>query len=137
MPYYARTKGRTQEIPPDGSRSPFSVSGARSPLPPRTPLNGAPQSQSLPDLSADVRVALQAPKHDDVTYRHSLWTRCRCCRAGRSPLALLHRIVLRPLADALRFLEEAAESVPPVIPALLAVLFLLVLLPLMIAWDVV
>ncbi|TDZ41327.1 hypothetical protein CTRI78_v009726 [Colletotrichum trifolii] len=98
---------------------------------------GAPQSQSLPDLSADVRVALQAPKHDDVTYRHSLWTRCRCCRAGRNPLALLHRIVLRPLADALRFLEEAAESVPPVIPALLAVLFLLVLLPLMIAWDVV
>ncbi|KAL0942157.1 uncharacterized protein CTRU02_200043 [Colletotrichum truncatum] len=137
MPYYARTKGRTQEIPPDGSRSPLPASGARSPLPPRTPLNGQPQSRSLPDLSADVRTALQAPKHDDVTYRHSIWTRCRCCRAGRSPLALVHRIVLVPLADALRFLEEAAESVPPVIPALVAVLFLLVALPLMIAWNVI
>ncbi|KAF6839043.1 hypothetical protein CMUS01_00753 [Colletotrichum musicola] len=137
MPYYARTKGRTQEIPPDGTRSPFLGSGARSPLPPRTPLNERPQSRSLPDLSADVRAALQAPKHDDVTYRHGFWTRCRCCRAGRDPLSLLRRVVLVPLADALQFLEGVAESIPPVVPALLAVLFLLVALPLMIAWDVV
>ncbi|WYZ41915.1 hypothetical protein EsH8_V_000810 [Colletotrichum jinshuiense] len=136
MPYYARTKGRTQEIPPDGSRSPLPASGARSPLPPRTPLDQRPQSRALPDLGADVRTALQAPKHDDVTYRHSFWTRCRCCRAGRGPLALLRRVVLVPLADLLRFLEEAAESVPPVIPALLAALFLLVALPLMVAWDI-
>ncbi|GKT60781.1 hypothetical protein ColTof4_00900 [Colletotrichum tofieldiae] len=135
MPYYARTKGRTQEIPPDGSRTPLSASGARSPLPPRTPLGHQASSRSLPDLSADVRAALGAPKHDDVAYRHSIWTRCRCCRPGRGPLALLRRIVLVPLADVLQFLEEASGSVPPLVPALLAALFLLVALPLLIAWD--
>ncbi|WQF89065.1 hypothetical protein CDEST_14079 [Colletotrichum destructivum] len=133
MPYYARTKGRTQEIPPDGSRTPLS--GARSPLPPRTPLDQRPPSRSLPDLSADVRAALEAPKHDDVSYRHSVWTRCRCCRPGRGPFALLRRVILVPLADVLQFLEAASESVPPVIPALLAALFLLVALPLLIAGD--
>ncbi|CAI0642953.1 unnamed protein product [Colletotrichum noveboracense] len=127
MPYYARTKGRTQEIPPDGSRSPLPVSGARSPLPPRTPVN----------LSADVRAALSAPKHDDVTYQHSFWTRCRCCRTGRSPLALIRRIIIVPLADLLVLAEDVAESVPPVVPALVACIFLLAILPLMIAWDVV
>ncbi|OHE95263.1 hypothetical protein CORC01_09408 [Colletotrichum orchidophilum] len=134
MPYYARTKGRTQEIPPDGSRSPLPASGARSPLPPRTTL-GRPSSRSLPDLSADVRSALSAPKHGDATYRHSFWTRCRCCRGGRSPLDLLRRVVLVPIADLFFFLEEAAESVPPIIPALMACFFLLVALPMMIAWD--
>ncbi|GKT90502.1 hypothetical protein Ct61P_08352 [Colletotrichum tofieldiae] len=92
-------------------------------------------SRSLPDLSADVRAALGAPKHDDFAYRHSIWTRCRCCRPGRGPLALLRRIVLVPLADVLQFLEEASGSVPPLVPALLAALFLLVALPLLIAWD--
>ncbi|KAK1579548.1 uncharacterized protein LY79DRAFT_582475 [Colletotrichum navitas] len=121
--YYARTKGRTQEIPPDGSRSP---------LPPRPPLLS---SRSLPDLSADVRAALGAPKHDDVAYRHSVWTRCRCCRPGRGPLALLRRFALVPLIDALQFLEEASESVSPIMPALVASMFLLIALPLLIAWD--
>ncbi|KAK1852654.1 hypothetical protein CCHR01_04714 [Colletotrichum chrysophilum] len=137
MPYYARTKGRTQEIPPDGSRSPLPVSGARSPLPPRTPVNGRLSLRSLPDLSADVRAALSAPKHDDVTYQHSFWTRCRCCRTGRSPLALIRRIIIVPLADLLVLAEDVAESVPPVVPALVACIFLLAILPLMIAWDVV
>ncbi|KAK2012770.1 hypothetical protein LZ32DRAFT_618170 [Colletotrichum eremochloae] len=142
MPYYARTKGRTQEIPPDGSRTP----GSRSPLPPRpsfkprqnttdTPRGHQVSSRSLPDLSADVRAALETPKHDDVTYRHSVWTRCQCCRPGRGPLALLRRFALVPLVDALQFLEEASESVPPVMPALVAAMFLLVALPLLIAWD--
>ncbi|KDN66322.1 hypothetical protein CSUB01_03249 [Colletotrichum sublineola] len=182
MPYYARTKGRTQEIPPDGSRTP----GSRSPLPPRpsfgespvptsthfpnplilipsfislslfhvstrylqtlisteprqnttdTPRGHRVSSRSLPDLSADVRAALETPKHDDVTYRHSVWTRCQCCRPGRGPLALLRRFALVPLVDALQFLEEASESVPPVMPALVAAMFLLVALPLLIAWD--
>ncbi|KAK1448377.1 hypothetical protein CCUS01_11785, partial [Colletotrichum cuscutae] len=128
------TKGRTQEIPPDGSRSPLPASGTRSPLPPRTPL-GRPPSRSLPDLSADVRNALSAPKHDDVNYRHSFWTRCRCCRRSRSAIDLLRRVVLVPLADLFWFLEEAAESVPPVIPALISCIFLLVALPMLIAWD--
>ncbi|KAK2020372.1 hypothetical protein LX32DRAFT_606631, partial [Colletotrichum zoysiae] len=127
--YYARTKGRTQEIPPDGSRTP----GSRSPLPPRPSFGH--QSRSLPDLSADVRAALEAPKHDEVAYRHSVWTRCRCCRPGRGPLALLRRFALVPLVDALQFLEEASESVPPVMPALVAAMFLLIALPLLIAWD--
>ncbi|EFQ28383.1 uncharacterized protein GLRG_03527 [Colletotrichum graminicola M1.001] len=124
--YYARTKGRTQEIPPDGSRSP---------LPPRPSFGHQVSSRSLPDLSADVRAALEAPKHDDVAYRHSVWTRCRCCRPGRGPLALLRRFALVPLIDALQFLEEASESVPPVMPALVASIFLLIALPLLIAWD--
>ncbi|KAF9882408.1 hypothetical protein CkaCkLH20_00444 [Colletotrichum karsti] len=137
LTYYARTKGRTQEIPPDGSRSPLPGSGARSPMPPRTPLNGRPSSRSLPDLSADVRAALSAPKHDDISFQHDFWTRCRCCRGGRSPLALIRRIVLIPLANSLYALEEAAEAVPPVVPALIACLFLLIALPLMIAWNII
>ncbi|KAK1469414.1 hypothetical protein CMEL01_01181, partial [Colletotrichum melonis] len=94
-----------------------------------------PPSRSLPDLSADVRNALSAPKHDDVNYRHSFWTRCRCCRRSRSAIDLLRRVVLVPLADLFWFLEEAAESVPPVIPALISCIFLLVALPILIAWD--
>ncbi|KAK1981165.1 hypothetical protein LZ30DRAFT_593262, partial [Colletotrichum cereale] len=129
--YYARTKGRTQEIPPDGSRTP----GSRSPLPPRPSFGHQVSSRSLPDLSADVCAALGTPKHDDVTYRHSVWTRCRCCRPGRGPLALLRRFALVPLVDALQFLEEASESVPPIMPALMAAMFLMVALPLLIAWD--
>ncbi|KAK2059966.1 hypothetical protein LY76DRAFT_510979, partial [Colletotrichum caudatum] len=129
--YYARTKGRTQEIPPDGSRIP----GSRSPLPPRPSFSHQVSSRSLPDLSADVRAALEGPKHDDFAYRHSVWTRCRCCRPWRGPLALLRRFALVPLINALQFLEDASESVPPVMPALVAAMFLLIALPLLIAWD--
>ncbi|UQC84683.1 uncharacterized protein CLUP02_10179 [Colletotrichum lupini] len=126
-------------------RQPVSPSGLRRPVAAAAPdtsrpsynlscmLQRRPPSRSLPDLSADVRNALSAPKHDDVNYRHSFWTRCRCCRRSRSAIDLLRRVVLVPLADLFWFLEEAAESVPPVIPALISCIFLLVALPMLIA----
>ncbi|KAL9946644.1 hypothetical protein D7B24_007738 [Verticillium nonalfalfae] len=136
MPYN-RAKGRTCEIPPSpspgGSRlgvatdpegrsraSSFSASVNRLISP--HDINARLESQ----LAADVGRS----EHDDDHRR-------RWLVLLRWPAALPRLLVVRPLGFVIALIGCAAEHTPPVVPAVVAMVFLYVAMPLLIAWGLV
>lgn len=136
MPYN-RAKGRTSEIPPSPSAGRSRSISSATPA-----ATAAAEAASLFDpRQVDAQLEAQLGARPPSSSNSSGGGGSGQRRGWRGwliwllllPMELIMMLVLRPIAETVDFVRET----PAVIPAVLAMLFLYVGLPLLIAWDIV
>ncbi|KAM0278939.1 hypothetical protein ACHAQH_004906 [Verticillium albo-atrum] len=125
MPYN-RAKGRTSEIPPSPSpgASRLGVNAGDSESRSRAGSLSITRLISPRDIDARLESQLAARRADE-----------RCW--VRWPAALLNVLIVRPVGFVIGFIGCLAEHTPAVVPAVLAMVFLYVGMPLLIARNII
>ncbi|KAG7113107.1 hypothetical protein HYQ45_016991 [Verticillium longisporum] len=137
---YNRAKGRTCEIPPSPSPGGSRLGVATDPEGrSRAGSFSASVNRLISPHDIDARLESQlgadvgrSGHDDDDDHRRRRWVVLL-----RWPAALLRLLVVRPLGFVIALIGCAAEHTPPVVPAVVAMVFLYVAMPLLIAWGLV